>query len=256
MRAHGLVASSIPVPGQSPQSVREAHERFSAVAAKFGEAQSVIHTAEAKLSEARAQDTERVAAQLVEGLEPTDVRQAEEAVENEVGDAQRLVAALTKALDDAGDALADAITAEQPKWREMAAKDADRSLKAFHEHRAAMESALADHAESKAIVRWLTPEPIESAIGGRSKALRGWTGSRMLIGPAGDQVWRGASGVSVRTDEFFRLDNPAPVAKILPLLARVGEKDAPTTVKLSAAKVNPKVEGAGEAITSKEKIRG
>lgn len=257
MRVHqGAIATAIPVPSKAPTAVREAHDRFQSVAAKFSEAQSVIDRAEAKLADARAQDTARVAAQIVAGLEPTDVRQAEEAIENEVGEAQRLVAALTMALDDSGDALADAITAEQPKWREKAEKDADRALKAYRAALETLKSSLADYAEAKAIAAWLTPEPIETVTGRRSKATRGWTGSKMLIGTHGDQVWRGSpSGVPVQTGHMFKLDNPDNVAKLFPVLARVGEADAPTTVTLSTAKVTSPVEGVGAAVTSKEKIR-
>ena len=246
----GQVATAIPIPDKSPQSVKQAHARFTAVAARFGEVQSIIHKADEKLRQARAEDTARVAAQLVEGLEPTDPRKAEEAVEREVGDAQRLVAALTKAIDDAGDVVADAITTEQPKWREKAAKDTERALTDYHAALDALKSALNVYVEAKAIARWLTPEPITSLMGGKSKAKRGWTGSKMLIGSAGDQMWRGVpSGVSIRTDHMFRLDNPDNVTKLFPLLARVGEADVPTTVKLSGAKV-----AHGETIVSKEKI--
>jgi len=259
MRVHeGQIATAIPIPSNSPTKVKAAQERFRAVAEKFSKAQSIIDRAEARLAQARAEDTARVAQQLLEGQEPTNLREAEEAIEAEVGEAQRMADALKLALDQAGDQLAEAITAEQDKWKAKCEADAEKALARYHDALATMQAALDTYDEAMSVAAWLTPEPIESAIGHTSKATRGWTGAKLLIGPQGDQVWHGNRGVLVRVDQAFKLDNPTDVRKLVPILRNVGQdiNSQPRFVKPVNHRAAPKVPGVGEAITSKEKIRG
>lgn len=261
----GQVATAIPVPDKSPQSVKDALARFAAVAEKHAAAQSTVSHSKDLLARAKNEDTERNAKDYAAGKEPKNLRAAEEAAEQQIGQAQARLTALTKALDSVGDELADAITAEQESWRTEAAAEADAALADYQAALASMKDALARYGLAKSVAEWLTPVEHDPAKSGDpfsrfgSKRMIGWTGGKTLRSGMVDQRYTGPETIKVRTGPFFKLDDPDDVTKLLPVLATVGEDMTPKTTSRRVnhpadPKQPPVPAGVGAAVTSKEKL--
>jgi hypothetical protein len=116
-----LSGSPIPVtaytiPPAAPEDVAAAHADFQRVASLFEDARDDLRDARHAVTAAKARDVSAIVEATKEGKEQKDPQQHEREAQEKVERLQALLGGLSRALDEAGNELVDAIATHRDEW--------------------------------------------------------------------------------------------------------------------------------------------
>jgi hypothetical protein len=189
-----------PLPVNVPESVAPYQERFEILATQWARTKGEIDDAEQELKQAAADDIKRAAAAFGEGKEPDPSTNAEPEAKAKLEGLRERLAALSIAVDDAGNALADAIGAAKDEWVASFAPAVEGGTERYRAALASALEALEELGRATAGRVWLEEFDVGLAHVGDVRQFHGGSAAFRVPRPQGF-----SANDELRADELLKL---------------------------------------------------
>ena len=209
-----VIETSFGVPADAPPAIEQAWAKFDALVQPYEDARQTSKDAPRALKAAEAADNRDNAAAYTAGKEPKDPNRHALAAEAKVAADRAKVDGLLEAIDQAGDALAEAVDTARDDWLSDAREQEATAAADYVRHVKAARAAAQRLATSRGVVRWLV----------------GWRlvrGSGGIIFADQDMRYTGGGRFDVNTGNIRRYEQMR-VVEVLDLLATAADEPKPT----------------------------
>lgn len=221
--------SGFAIPPDAPAPVARAKEQFDDVAQRWTTCKAELYDARQAIGEAKEADRRDAAAAYAKGTEPRSLNAKTRKAEDRVTALHGKLDALSLALDDAGNALAEEIDRHRDDWASTVAQTDDALATRYAETVAQAVKLATELAAVRGSVEWLAGFDVGHAVGGRQPQ---YAGGRLRIrhtgaGPLkGEHDPRDLLAVAARAADPPVQEQP----RVLGSPRRTGDVEAEATV--------------------------
>jgi hypothetical protein len=204
--------ASFSIPPEPPAAVAEAEAAFAAVADRYARTVGEIQDAEAELVRAEAADIRAAVDAYAAGDEPKKIGEQAAKVEQQIATLRKRLTALTVAVDEAGNTLADTIEAHRDVWLEQIAAAEAAAAARFQQAIDDLRAAIPDLKTSRGAAGWLGTFSASSAHFGKQSQ---FPGGRLVVSSRKPGRLRGEPVVSALIDLAALAVTPEPKPPML-----------------------------------------
>jgi hypothetical protein len=168
--------------------VAEALAAFDALGERWGQTKGDLDDARGAIKEAEAEDIKAGADVYAAGKTPRDLSKREDAARAKVETLESQLAALSVAVDQAGDALAQAIAEHRDEWAETQAEVEEEAAFSFARKMEEAQAALSELRAARGGIEYLRNFDVKEAIVGRQPQ---FSGGKIIVEAEGFGPLRG-----------------------------------------------------------------